>query len=112
MVMAMLGGMFGINGDGKLGCADKVVGYSVVHTPMGRRGRKGLGAQFFAREAYAVCRAQKEEQDEIFAEVGRSVNLIIAGLNEQELRNMDTFQRREALEDAGLDPDLCDSWDI
>jgi hypothetical protein len=32
------------------------------------------------------------------------VRLILAGLSEDALRDMDDYQRWEALEDAGLDP--------
>ncbi len=34
--------------------------------------------------------------------------LMAAGLDVQELREMDPFERREALEDAGFDPDEYD----
>ena len=35
-------------------------------------------------------------------------DLLLAGLNETELECMDADERREALEDAGLDPDDYD----
>jgi hypothetical protein len=98
--MAMFGGMFGINGDGKLSCMDKVVGYGFS----GRsRKRRSAGAEYFASQACSapVCYAPDED---IVAEVSRAVKLILAGLSEDTLRDMDDYQRWEALEDAGLDP--------
>jgi hypothetical protein len=98
--MAMFGGMFGINGDGKLSCMDKVVGYGFS----GRsRKRRRAGAEYFASQSYSspVCYAPDED---IVAEVSRAVKLILAGLSEDALRDMDDYQRWEALEDAGLDP--------
>lgn len=115
MTMGLFGGMFGINGDGKFSCAERVVSYAVVHTPVKRGGRRALGAQFFANKPCGATWAGKthrEEADDIFVEVERSVNLIIAGLNEDELRSMDAYDRREALEDAGLDPDVYGYLDI
>ena len=98
--MGLFGGMFAINGDGKISCVDKVVGYGFS----GRsRKRRSASAEYFASQACSspVCYAPDED---IVAEVGRAVQLILAGLSENTLRDMDEDQRWEALEDAGLDP--------
>ena len=113
MAMGMMRGFFGINGDGKFSCTDKVVGYGF--TGRGWKKRRSAGAEHFAARAHGSHRmgwSGREEEDDIFAEVGRAVKLILAGLDEETLRDMDEFDRWEALEDAGLDPEEFDYLDI
>lgn len=105
--MAMLGGMFGINGDGKVSCMEKVVGYGFSGRRWGS-GRRGAAAECFARRAHNACPAGREVDDDLFTAVERSVNLIIAGLDENDLRSMSSWDRWDALEEAGLDPEDYD----
>lgn len=104
MAMGMVGGLFGINGDGKLSCMDKVVGYGVVGRSWQNR-RRSAGSEYFARRAHSADPAGDEA---ICAQVGCAVKLIIAGLHEDALRAMDDQSRWEALEQAGLDPEEYD----
>lgn len=105
--MAMLGGMFGINGDGKVSCMEKVVGYGFSGRSWGRR-RRGAAAECFAGRAHNAYPAGREVEDDLFTAVERSVNLIIAGLDENDLRAMNSWDRWDALEEAGLDPEDYD----
>lgn len=105
--MAMLGGIFGINGDGKVSCMEKVVGYGFSGHSWASR-RRGAAAEYFAGRSHNACPAGREVDDDIFTAVERSVNLIIAGLDENDLRSMNAYDRWEALEDAGLDPEDYD----
>lgn len=105
--MAMLGGMFGINGDGKVSCMEKVVGYGFSGRSWGSR-RRGAAAECFAGRAHNAYPAGREVEDDLFTAVERSVNLIIAGLNENDLRAMNSWDRWDALEEAGLDPEDYD----
>lgn len=116
MALAMIGSMFGINGDGKMSCVEKVIGYGFGDSAWRRR--RGAGAEQFASRAHRggrnvwAAEADAAAQDEVFLAVGRSVQLIIAGLNENTLRDMDAAARCEALEGAGLDPDAFDYLDL
>ena len=105
--MAMLGGMFGINGDGKVSCMEKVVGYGFSGRSWGSR-RRGAAAEGFAGRAHNAYPAGREVEDDLFTAVERSVNLIIAGLDENDLRAMNSWDRWDALEEAGLDPEDYD----
>jgi hypothetical protein len=105
--MAMLGGMFGINGDGKVSCMEKVVGYGFSGRSWGSR-RRGAAAECFAGRAHNAYPAGREVEDDLFTAVERSVNLIIAGLDENDLRAMNSWDRWDALEEAGLDPEDYD----
>lgn len=105
--MAMLGEIFGINGDGKVSCMEKVVGYGFSGRSWASR-RRGAAAECFAGRSHSACPAGTEVDDDVFTAVERSVNLIIAGLDERDLRAMSTWDRWEALEDAGLDPEDYD----
>lgn len=105
--MAMLGGMFGINGDGKVSCMEKVVGYGFSGRGWANR-RRGAAAECFASRSHGAYPAGREVDDDIFTAVERSVSLIIAGLDEEDLRAMNAYDRWEALEDAGLDPEEYD----
>jgi hypothetical protein len=105
--MAMLGGMFGINGDGKVSCMEKVVGYGFSGRSWASR-RRGAAAECFAGRAHNAYPAGREVEDDLFTEVERSVNLIIAGLDENDLRAMNSWDRWDALEEAGLDPEDYD----
>ena len=105
--MAMLGGMFGINGDGKVSCMEKVVGYGFSGRSWGSR-RRGAAAECFAGRAHNASPAGREVEDDLFTAVERSVNLIIAGLDENDLRAMNSWDRWDALEEAGLDPEDYD----
>lgn len=102
--MAIFGGMFGINGDGKMSCPEKVVGYGFSGRSWGNR-RTGAGAECFASRSHRTVPAGREVDEDVFAAVERSVNLIIAGLDEENLRAMNPYDRWDALEDAGLDPE-------
>lgn len=105
--MAMLGGLFGINGDGKVSCMEKVVGYGFSGRRWGSH-RRGAGAECFAGRSHRAAPAGRDVDEDVFAVVERSVNLIIAGLDENDLRAMNAYDRWEALEDAGLDPEEYD----
>lgn len=105
--MAMLGGMFGINGDGKVSCMEKVVGYGFSGRSWGSR-RRGAAAECFAGRAHNAYPAGREVEDDLFTAVERSVNLIIAGLDENDLRAMNSWDCWDALEEAGLDPEDYD----
>lgn len=105
--MAMLGGLFGINGDGKVSCMEKVVGYGFSGRGCGNRHR-GAASESFARRSHSACPAGRGVDDDIFVAVERSVNLIIAGLDESDLRAMSAWDRWDALEEAGLDPEDYD----
>ena len=105
--MAMLGGMFGINGDGKVSCMEKVVGYGFSGRSWGSR-RRGAAAECFAGRAHNAYPAGREVEDDLFTAVERSVNLIIAGLDENDLRAMNSWDRWDALEEAGRDPEDYD----
>ena len=112
MAMDMMRGFFGMNGDGKFSCMDKVVGYGF--TGLSRGKRRSAGSESFARCAHSSrpSWSGREEEDHIYAEVGMTVKLIIAGLDENALRDMDEFDRWEALEKAGIDPEEFDCFDI
>ena len=105
--MAMLGGMFGINGVGKVSCLEKVVGYGFSGRSWGSR-RRGAAAECFAGRAHNAYPAGREVEDDLITAVERSVNLIIAGLDENDLRAMNSWDRWDALEAAGLDPEDYD----
>ena len=111
--MAMFGGWIGINGDGKVSCAEKVMGYGFSNRPWGRRSR-GAGSEYFASRSHSAAASAwtgpvgAEADDEVFTQVERSVNLVISGLDVDELRAMSAWDRWEALEDAGLDPEDYD----
>ena len=114
MAMCMMRGLLHINGDGKFSCADKVVGYGFTGLSRKRRYR-GAGAEGFAGRNHGYGRptwSVGEEEDPIFAQVGGTVKLILAGLDEAALRDMDAFHRWEALEGAGLDPEEFDYLDM
>lgn len=100
--MAMFGGMFSINGDGKISCMEKVMGCG-----WGNR-RRGVGSEYFASRSHNAYPAGREVDDAVFDEIARSVNLIICGLDADDLRKMGQFERYEALVDAGLDPEDYD----
>ena len=113
MAMGMMRGIFGVNGDGKFSCMDKVLGYGF--TGCGWKKHRSAGTECFAsrsHSAYGSGWSGGEEEDDIFTEVGRAVKLIIAGLDEDILRDMDEFDRWEALEKAGIDPEEFDCFDI
>lgn len=103
MALAMVGGIFGINGDGKLSCMDKVMGFGFSGRTRKQR-RRSAGAEYFARRS---CWGTPAGQDDeaVCAQVGCAVKLIIAGLHEDALREMDDRDRCQALEQAGLDPE-------
>ena len=105
--MAMLGGMFGINGDGKVSCMEKVVGYGFSGRSWGSR-RRGAAAECFAGRAHNAYPAGREVEDDLFTAVERSVHLIIAGLDENDLRAMNSCARWDALEADGLDTEDYD----
>lgn len=100
MAMGMVGGLFGIHGDGKFSYMDKVVGYGFAGRSRKNR-RWGAGAECFAGRAH---RAGSISDEAVCAQIGCTVKLIIAGLQEDALRAMDDQSRWEALEQAGLDP--------
>ena len=107
MAMGMVGSIFGINGDGKLSCMDKVVGYGFASRSWKNR-RRGAGAEYFASRAHRADPAGRAGDEAICAQVGCAVKLIIAGLHEDALRAMDDQSRWEVLEQAGLDPEEYD----
>jgi hypothetical protein len=114
MTMGMMRGIFGMNGDGKFGCMDKVVGYGFTGLSRKRKFR-GAAAESFAHRAHGNCRTAwigGEDEDDIFTRVGGTVKLILAGLDEEALRDMDEFHRWEALADAGLNPEEFDYLDM
>lgn len=108
--MGLFGGIYGINGDGKVSCAEKVVSCAYIGGAATRRSR-AAAACFATENIYDDCRSvwaagrEREVDDDVFTQVERSVNLIIAGLQEDDLRSMDRPTRRAALEEAGLDPE-------
>ena len=112
MAMGMMRGIFGCNGDGKFSCMDKVIGYGF--TGRGWKNNRSASAEAFAARAHSNARLgwSCREEEDIFAEVGRAVKLILAGLDEASLRDMDEFDRWEALEEAGLDPEEFDYLDL
>ena len=76
----LFGGLFDLNGDGKLDVFEK--------------------AAEFAAFSSIMNQIDEESDDE--------TELEMAGLDPEELEFMDADGRREALEDAGLDPDDYD----
>lgn len=102
MALGMIGGIFGIHGDGRLDCMDKVVG---VAGHSRRQTRRSAGAEYFARRSYWRAPTGLSDDEAICAQVGCTVKLIIAGLQEDDLRQMDDQDRSLALEQAGLDPE-------
>lgn len=103
--MAMLGGLFGINGDGKVSCMDKVVSYGCGGRSWRRR-PVSAGMPCFTQNARFCDPAGREAEEDIFVQVERAVNLLISGLDEEKLRKMDLSRRHEALIDAGLNPEV------
>lgn len=78
--MSLFGNIFDFNGDGKVDGFEQ--------------------AAEFATFAHMMDTLTEEEQEESELEV--------AGLDAEELEFMDADERREVLEDAGLDPDDYD----
>lgn len=107
MAMGMVGGIFGFNGDGKFSCMDKVMGYGFSGRTRKQR-RRSAGAEYFARRSCWSTPAGQSDDEAVCAQVGCAVKLIIAGLHEDALREMDTQDRCQVLAQAGLDPEEFD----
>ena len=104
MALAMVGGLFGIHGAGMFGCMDKVMGYGFAGRT-GKANRRSAGAESFARRAHQHQPAGLTEEEALCAQVGGTVKLIIAGLHEEALRDMNEAERCQTLAQAGLDPE-------
>lgn len=85
----IFGGLFDFNHDGKLDTFEKAAEFAtfacLIHAMESEKVSTGFGVD-------------DNEEDE----------LEMAGLNRDELEYMDEDERREAMEDAGLDPDNYD----
>ena len=104
MALTMVGGIFDINGDGKFSCMDRVVGYGFSSRTR-KQNRRSAGAESFARRSHWSAPAGCGDDEAVCAQVGCAVKLIIAGLHEDALREMDARDRWDVLEQAGLDPE-------
>lgn len=86
-------GVFDFNRDGRMSSFERAAEFTFLH--------QVTDHQSAEKDAGAV-------DDEIV----RSIALVVAGLDEDELRLMDEYERREVIEDAGLDPDNYDYLDF
>ena len=107
MALGMIGSILGFNGDGKFSCMDKVVGYGFTGRTR-KQTRRSAGSEYFARRSYWNAPVGANDDEAVCAQVGCAVKLIIAGLHEDALREMDDRERCQTLEQAGLDPEEFD----
>lgn len=107
------GGMFDFNGDGKTDAFEMALGFHIMEEMDRQSSRRSDGGSF------GGCGGEDDDDDEEDDGVGISygsglgrghmyddhdMDLDMAGLSRFDLELMDEDSRRDALEDAGLDP--------
>ena len=90
--------LFDYNGDGKVDGFETYVGLQMV------AGSRQEAIALTGDDTFYTGSDDLEEEDELADELG------MVGLDLDELADMDEDERREALEDAGLDPDDYDEF--
>ena len=90
--------IFDFNGDGKIDAFEAEVELQMM------AGSREEAIALTGDDSFYVGSDGLEEDDELVDE------LEMAGLDIDELADMDEDERREALEDAGLDPDYYDDF--
>lgn len=93
----MYRGPFDFNGDGEMSSFERAAEFAFLRDVMGNEESDD--------DHFHSVWDGDETDDEDRDEWDLSTDLTCAGLDEDELRLMDEDERREALEDAGLDPD-------
>lgn len=89
-MISLFGGMFDFNGDGEMDIFETAAEAAFLHEMLSEEEKQILGKPSYDCD---------DEDDELLTE------LELSGLDIDELEYMDADERREALEDAGLDPD-------
>lgn len=90
--------LFDFNGDGKVDGFETYVGLQIMASS------RQEAIALTGDDAFYTGRDDLEKDDELIDE------LEMAGLDLDELADMDEDERREAIEDAGLDPDDYDDF--
>ena len=90
--------LFDFNGDGKVDGFETYVGLQMM------AGSRQEAIALTGDDAFYTGSDDLEEDDELIDEFE------VAGLNVDELEYMDEDERREAIADAGLDPDDYDEF--
>lgn len=90
--------LFDYNGDGKVDGFETYVGLQIMASS------RQEAIALTGDDAFYTRRDDLEKDDELIDE------LEMAGLDLDEIADMDADERREALEDAGLDPDDYDDF--
>ena len=90
--------IFGFNGDGKIDAFESEVELQMM------AGSREEAIALTGDDSFYTGSDGLEEDDELVDE------LEMAGIDIDELADMDEDERREALEDAGLDPDDYDEF--
>ena len=104
MSKGIFGGLFDFNHDGKVSGFERAAELGFLHDLMESE-KKSTNAASTGLFSCSSSFSDEESDD-------RSLDLMIAGLDEDELRWMDDFERRETLEGAGLDPADYDYLDF
>ena len=98
MGKGIFGGLFDFNRDGKMSAFERASEFAFLHHIMESEEKaKTQQSGSYDFSSSAISTGDDESDD-------RSLDLMIAGLDEFELSLMDEDDRRAALEDAGLDP--------
>ena len=94
MSKGLFGGMFDFNRDGEMSIFERAAEFAFVSKLIEEDEAE-------SREMEELADAIEEKEDKLF-------DLEMEGLDISELECMDEFERREAIENAGLDPDDYD----
>ena len=98
MGKGIFGGLFDFNRDGKMSAFERASEFAFLHHIMESEEKaKSQSSGSYDFSSSAIGTDDDESED-------KSLDLMIAGLDEFELSLMDEDDRRTALEDAGLDP--------
>lgn len=91
--------LFDFNGDGKASAFEKFMGMQMIMESQKEVTNYNGGDTYYAGDESFDDEDDWDDEDDLDDE------LELAGLDRYELAEMDEEERREALEDAGLDPD-------
>ena len=97
MGKGIFGGLFDFNHDGKMSSFEKAAELGFLHHIMESE-KKDTASHTPAFGGSVFSSSDDDHEDQ-------SLDLMVAGLDEFELSLMDEYDRRTALEDAGLDPE-------
>lgn len=94
--------MFDFNHDGKLGALEQGAKWGTIAHMMDESSKAGASSNSSAAYSAGAYHSGLDDMQQL--------DLELAGLDVDELEYMDEEERREALEDAGLDPDDYDFY--